>query len=185
MRSNLGEPILQYLRIKRVKKYIPQNASLLDVGCGNGNLLFNLANRLSYGEGLDQKVNSHTEGNIHLQSWHASMPLPFPSASFGAVTMMAVLEHLDNPRFVLSECLRVLEPAGRLLLTTPSPMAKPILEFLSFRLGIVSPQEIADHKHYFSKDEIRQFLLAVGFPVSAISIKYFQFGFNVFALAVK
>lgn len=133
----LGEPLLQYLRIKRVQKYIPQNASLLDVGCGNGNLLFNLANRLSYGEGLDQKVNPQTKRNINLQPWHASMPLPFLAASFEAVTMMAVLEHLDNPRFVLSECLRVLKPTGRLLLTTPSPMAKPILEFLSFRLSIM------------------------------------------------
>lgn len=183
--SIICERLFQRLRIVRIKRHIPQGASLLDIGCGNGKLLFSLANRLSRGDGVDKRVKSQNKGHIRLQSWLAKQSLPFPNDSFDIVTMTAVLEHLETPKFVLSECYRVLRRRGSLILTTPSPIAKPVLEFLAFRLGIVSPQEIADHKHYFSKNELRQLLLAVGFPESTIYIKYFQLWFNIFALAVK
>jgi SAM-dependent methyltransferase len=45
--------------------------------------------------------------------------LPVPDESFGAVVCTEVLEHISEPEMVLAELWRVLEPGGRLCLTTP------------------------------------------------------------------
>lgn len=65
--------------------------------------------------------------------------------------MLAVIEHLSYPIEMLKEIERVLKPSGILLLTAPSHLAKPVLEFLSYRLHIIDEREIRDHKRYYNK----------------------------------
>ena len=78
---------------------------------------------------------------------------------------------------------RILKPGGKLVLTTPAPCSKPLLEFLAFRLKIISAEEIMDLKHYFSNSEIKDILNNYGF--SEVPIKNFQFGFNQLAVGTK
>ena len=77
--------------------------------------------------------------------------------------MLAVLEHLEHPTPILREIRRVLTPSGKLVLTVPSKAAKPILEFLAFRLGIISRAEIADHKTYYDRRSLTRLLDQTGF----------------------
>src|SRR5580700_9097763 len=44
--------------------------------------------------------------------------LPFPDASWPVIVMIEVLEHLQEPARALAEVERVLEPGGKLILTT-------------------------------------------------------------------
>lgn len=45
----------------------------------------------------------------------------FPDATFGAVLLLEVLEHLtENPRPIWAEVARVLKPGGRVVVTTPN-----------------------------------------------------------------
>jgi 2-polyprenyl-3-methyl-5-hydroxy-6-metoxy-1,4-benzoquinol methylase len=46
--------------------------------------------------------------------------LPLPDEGFDVVTGVAIIEHLENPRFVARECLRLLRPGGAVLLSTPN-----------------------------------------------------------------
>jgi SAM-dependent methyltransferase len=46
--------------------------------------------------------------------------LPFPDASFGAVTMFDLLEHVPDHEVASEEALRVLMPGGFMLVSTPS-----------------------------------------------------------------
>lgn len=46
-------------------------------------------------------------------------PLPFEPASFDSVSMLDVLEHIDDQAAVLAEMARVLRPGGRLVVTVP------------------------------------------------------------------
>lgn len=49
--------------------------------------------------------------------------LPFEADSFDSVVFAEVLEHLSEPAAALEEISRVLEPGGRLFLTTPNPFS--------------------------------------------------------------
>jgi len=64
--------------------------------------------------------------------------LPFADESFQVVTMLAVLEHIEKEKQILREIHRVLIPGGKLVLTVPSVWSQPILEFLAYKLKIVS-----------------------------------------------
>lgn len=95
------------------------------------------------------------------------------------VCMLAVLEHLNYPLLMLKEIRRVLVKNGILLLTVPSHAAKPVLEFLSYKLHIIDEAEIRDHKRYFNKADLLD--LSQRADLSLESHSYFQFGFNNFA----
>ncbi len=50
----------------------------------------------------------------------ACAPLPFRDGAFGTVLCMEGIEHFENQTGFLRECARVLQPSGRLILTTPN-----------------------------------------------------------------
>lgn len=112
------------------------------------------------------------------------MKLPFEDGSFELVTMLAVLEHLVYPVDCLREIARVLVPGGVLLLTVPSHAAKPVLEFLAYRLHIIDAAEIFDHKRYYNKADIQREVSEAG-GLKMLSHSYFQLGMNNFAKIVR
>lgn len=185
------ETFLLNLRIKQIKKHLTALKNpefLVDLGCGyNAVFLRQIQKQENFKilAGLDLRVNfSLNRENLQLQEADLNKPLCFKDSIADIIVFLAVLEHLSEPLLCLKECHRVLKPGGFLFLTTPSPQARHILEFLAF-LRILSPQEVADHKHYFSKKEIREILGTAGFQNNNIKIKPFQFGFNNLVIAQK
>ncbi|MEK7541720.1 MAG: class I SAM-dependent methyltransferase, partial [Patescibacteria group bacterium] len=143
------DPLLARLRSRRIQPHIRRGSSLLDIGCGMGELLFGLADLLYQGVGIDQRTEDKTVGNIRLMAGRIDTVLPFADASFDAVSLLAVLEHLERPDAILREIRRVLRPGGTILITVPTIYAKPVLEFLAFRLHLISREGVADHKRYY------------------------------------
>jgi ubiquinone/menaquinone biosynthesis C-methylase UbiE len=179
------EPILRKFRIKRVIKHIPQGCRLLDVGCGHSaTFLRAISNHISEGVGVDFKVTTESVSNISTIQTHIENELPFADASFDVVTMLAVLEHIEDDVSVIAETHRVLKPQGKLILTVPSVWAKPVLEFLAFRLGLVSRSEILDHKQYYTRQKLMQDLIIEG-NFTNFYHYYFQLGMNNFCIVEK
>jgi SAM-dependent methyltransferase len=175
---------LQYLRHRKTIKYIPDNAKVLDLGCGlDGLLLKQIEEKLLKGVGVDLTVDPQAQSEkIRLVEFDLNKDLPFQDGDFNVVTSLANLEHITATRRIMQNIYRVLQPGGFLLLTAPSTYAKPLLEFLA-RLRIVSRQEIKDHKHYFNKRILIDLCRESGF--SSITHQYFQLGMNNFLRAVK
>ena len=186
MNEPILEPVLRRMRMRRVLPYIRehQDCRLLDIGCGwEARFLKSVAPFIAEGVGIDSKAPLLTEGKIRTERLTLTDSLPYADASFDIVTMLAVLEHFDHPEQLLCEIRRVLCPKGHLVLTVPSKAAKPVLEFLSFRLGIVSRNEISDHKAYYDHRSLAVLLSATGFTLQLHS--YFQLGMNNFCVAQK
>lgn len=179
------EPIFRRFRIRRVSSYINSGTVLLDAGCGvTARFLKDISPFIKSGFGIDKKAEPFERGNLKIvEGFFDGEPFPYPDASFDCVTMLAVLEHMANRREVLEEIYRVLRPGGVLLATTPSWAAKPVLEFLSFRMGVVNKEEVLDHKTYFWKSDLVSLMNSAGFK--DVHHKYFQFGFSNFVRAVK
>jgi 2-polyprenyl-3-methyl-5-hydroxy-6-metoxy-1,4-benzoquinol methylase len=187
LKEALLEPLLRRMRLARVQSWLPNGKSpeLLDIGCGwEARLLRELEPYIGKGVGIDFKAPPLTTRKLSTISCRLSDQLPFDADSFDVVTMLAVLEHLDRPREIVAEIARVLRPRGRLLLTVPSPAAKPVLEFLAYRMGIISRAEIEDHKTYFDREAlIGMFSDAQAWKI--LHHTYFQLRFNNFFVVEK
>ena len=183
----LFEGLLQNLRFPKIKPYILNRSKVLDLGCGyNAPLLRFFEDKISEGVGVDISVNKKgSTKKVTLLSRRLDKPLKMVKNHFDLVTSLAVSEHLNNPLVMYKTAYKALKPGGKFVLTTPSPTAKPILEFLSYRLGLISKQEIADHKKYYSISEIKNLLKTAGFKTRRIEISLFLFGLNTFAVAKK
>jgi ubiquinone/menaquinone biosynthesis C-methylase UbiE len=175
------EPILRRMRISKVLPILRKfpECKLLDVGCGwEAKFLKSVEPYISSGVGVDFKAQNLESAKLKTISTTLDNKLPFEDNSFDVVSLMAVLEHLEKPLDILQEIRRVLRDGGILIGTVPSKAAKPVLEFLSYKLGIVNEAEIRDHKQYFNKKDLLEIFAQAGFK--KIEHKYFQFGLNNF-----
>lgn len=184
MKEELLEPLLRFIRIKMIQKFIPKNCVLCDIGCGfNATFLQDISHHIKSGYGFDKKIQNCEFKNIIIKNLEISDNIPLENNSVDCVTLLAVVEHLDDPKKIMKESYRILKKEGILLLTTPSPKSKPLLEFLSFRLHIVSPVEIRDHRQYFSNAELQELMGNIGFRHVVVS--NFEFGLNSRAIGYK
>lgn len=187
MKEQFIEPFLRRMRISKVfdeVKSVP-NCILLDIGCGfNYKFLSLIEPYIAHGTGIDFKVDSIASGKVRTIQTTLNETLPFEDNSFDIVTMLAVLEHLEKPKEIVLEIARVLKKGGKLVLTVPGKRAKPVLEYLAFKLGVVSEDEIKDHKKYYDFIEIKELVEQV--PIlEIIEHRQFQLGMNNFCVIVK
>lgn len=186
MNEQILEPVLRRLRIRKILPVLRRfsDCRLLDVGCGwEARFLRDVEPHIAQGVGIDFKAPDYQTAKIRTMQAVLDKSLPFADASFDVVTMLAVLEHLAFPEAMVAEVFRVLKPGGMFVGTAPSTWAKPVLEFLSFRLNIVNPDEIRDHKQYFNRRSMKALLGWAGF--ADVEHKYFQFGMNNFFCSRK
>jgi len=187
MASNLAErwtfldKFIQRYRFVIIEPYIPSGCMLADLGCGTGLFLRFIKNRISAGYGIDTSTPDATNENIQFIKGNLEEGIPLEDQSVDVVTALALLEHLENPENLAIEIYRILKPGGRCLLTTPSPKAKPLLEFLAYRLKIISERDIADHKTYFARTMLNDLFV----KFDNVRVEYFQNGFNIFVMAFK
>ncbi len=182
MKEELLEPLLRRARLAKALPIIRQypQCTFLDIGCGwEARLLRSVEPHIAHGVGIDRKAPTIQSDKLRTLQGDLEATLPFDDNSFDVVSMLAVLEHLSDPLRVLIEIKRVLRPNGTLILTVPSHAAKPVLEFLAFKLKLVNPAEIADHKRYFGRRDLRALSDQAGLRM--LTHKYFQMGFNNFA----
>jgi 2-polyprenyl-3-methyl-5-hydroxy-6-metoxy-1,4-benzoquinol methylase len=180
------EPLLRRMRIAQVLPVVRRHPEcrLLDIGCGwEARFLRAVEPYVASGVGIDFKAPPLATAKLTTITATLSDRLPFADASFDVVTLLAVLEHLAEPRRMVEEIARVLRPGGQVVLTVPSHAAKPVLEFLAYRVHVVSEAEIRDHKRYYAAADLRTLLEGTGLAIERH--RYFQLGMNNFLIATR
>ncbi|MBX3736362.1 MAG: class I SAM-dependent methyltransferase [Candidatus Didemnitutus sp.] len=174
-------------RSRALHRLVPADATMLDFGCGHQAMfLRSVQTKIKRGVGLDYDATpAQPAPNLELRQFRFVDRFDYPDASFNLVTILAVLEHipLDQVDVLFREFSRILAPGGRILVTTPTPAAKPVLEFMAFRLKIISAPEIADHKHYYTEADLRA--LAARHGLSCPVYRRFLWGFNCLSAMEK
>ncbi len=184
------DDLIAAIRTGKLARNLPAHmGTVADFGCGfDARFVRRLLDtgRAENGIAVDLSLDAALMGD-HLTLVEADLntPLPLESESLDVACSLAVLEHLDHPDVHLRELYRMLRPGGTLLLTTPSPRAKPVLEFIAYDLHIIDAAEIRDHKQYFNEAGLRASLHAAGFDPARTSYKKFLFGMNQLVVAVK
>jgi SAM-dependent methyltransferase len=160
------EPALRASFAKRLKSALPAKpgARLLDVGAALG---FGVSEAASAGFaafGLEVSRSAArgaatvAPGTIVAAN---GLHLPFRAASFDAVALWDVLEHLSDPAAALREIARVLVPGGRLLLTT-GDVGSLLARFSGARWHLYT---LPEHLFFFSRRSLRLLLAAAGFEI--------------------
>ena len=134
---------------------------LLEIGCGNGRQLerFGLAGWHTTGIDFDATAVQTARAlglDVRLGDLAAQQ---FDDASFDAIVMSHVIEHVPQPASLLAECCRVLRPGGSLTVVTPNAQALGHRVYGRHWLGLDPPR----HLHVLSAGGLRTLVSAAGF----------------------
>jgi ubiquinone/menaquinone biosynthesis C-methylase UbiE len=101
---------------------LPIRGSLLDVGGGTGRVssqLRPLVDKLILTDAsLGMLRQAKRKENIYTSLAYAER-LPFPAESFERILVVDALHHFADQRMAISELVRILKPAGRLVIEEP------------------------------------------------------------------
>ncbi len=98
--------------------------TLIDVGCGTGTLWRVLEGRVPSYIGCDVvRYPGFPESASFVQADLNSAPYPLVGESADVVACVETIEHLENPRMVVRELVRIVRPGGLVLLTTPNQLS--------------------------------------------------------------
>ena len=180
------DKFLRHERFKKIKKHIPRNSVVCDLGCGkDAQFLKSILSFIGQGIGLDGVADDYKDSKLELKKIKIEKNLPLEDESCDIITLVAFIEHLSHPQEVLNECFRCLKPTGKLIITAPTPVAKPVLEFLAFKLHLIDEKEISDHKNYFWPQDLKRMIILAGFDKENIKSSFFELFFNNLIVARK
>jgi len=189
----LLEPLLARWRAHRANNLLParlRTGRILDIGCGSyPYFLAGTAFKEKFA--IDQvPMPKQTALAFQIESFTLNLNekpyLPFEDNFFSAITLLAVVEHLDPSSMerLFMETHRVLLPGGMVVMTTPAAWSDGLLKTMAqFRL--VSPEEIHEHAFAYTLPLLGWYFGRAGFEMRKLNFGYFELGLNLWATAEK
>jgi 2-polyprenyl-3-methyl-5-hydroxy-6-metoxy-1,4-benzoquinol methylase len=121
-----------------VQQYVPKNASLLEFGCGTGNLAALIADKdyKVLGVDISDRFVEHAKGMYQSSRGNLAFEtvgfgkLPYADESFDCIYTCAVLEHCYKVDEIIMDFHRILKKGGTLIIGTPnmlSPFTRVLL----------------------------------------------------------
>jgi arsenite methyltransferase len=175
---------------------IKHNMKVLDVGCGLGFPLIEIAERLgetSEVTGIDLwdgaiervklKIKIHDLSNVKVIKGVAE-ELPFDDSYFDLIVSNNGINNVNDMRVSLSECRRVCKPGGQFVITLN--LEETMIEFYNVFKDVLKKNNLISEiekiqKHIYSKrrplDEIKQLIVSSGFKIKNIDTDKFTLRF--------
>src|SRR6185295_11749166 len=100
-------------------------SAILEIGCGEGLMFEGTATHPIQMDVSMTRVRRARAKSRHLLCADG-YDLPFRSATFEVVLLIAVLEHTRDPQRILAEAQRVLKPGGRVLMVVPNDVTMSV-----------------------------------------------------------
>lgn len=174
LRTAVNPPRAAYFRRVLAPRLQAAPVRLLDVGCGGGLLAEEFARLGCDVTGLDRSLPTLAAAKAHAARSGLSIrylegsadALPFPEASFDAVSCCDVLEHVDDPGRVLAEIARVLKPGGLFLFDTINRTLRSKLVAIKlmqdWRLTRLMPRDVHVWEKFIRPDELQGWMALQG-----------------------
>lgn len=147
--------------LDKLHAYLPNGGRLLDGGCGAGGILLHARDRyechgIEISAYLAELANRNEGLNVQVGDLQT---YDFKGLTFDAITLVSIIEHLDDPAGMVRKCHDLLKPGGVLLLKTPNFMCMNRFIRRSGWPGLRPP----DHLVYFSPRNLQLLLEKAGF----------------------
>ncbi len=181
--------------LKFIKKYLPSQTSILDIGCGNGRFAKQILDEYTY-TGVDPSVELINIAKKDLPdlsdkfSFYDGVHLPFTDKSFDNVVSFAVMHHLPPSMIVswLKESKRVLKEDGVAIFsswdlwnTHQKELRKYYLKnkfsknFFNTYLGDIvlgfTSHKNTRYVHSYTEKEIRKYFALAGYNILEMSYR--------------
>jgi len=167
-------PLARVKSVINVKRFMDvagdlrQGARVLDVGCGNGELLVAVKEKRPDLElhGMDWYFPPETRANLErhgIKLIEARLEdSPLADAAYDMILMYQLIEHLWEPRTSLERLNRALVPGGRLTIETPNTDGydRPL-----FSSGTWGGYYVPRHLNLFNFDRLERLLSECGFEM--------------------
>ena len=130
------------------KAALPKGGRLLDVGTGTGDIALEALSRdpalsvtaADFSLRMMQVGRRRPAGQKVLWCQADALQLPFPDATFDAVTSGYLVRNVTDVRQAFEEQMRVVKPGGRVVCLDTSPVPRSALRpFVVFHLKVVIP----------------------------------------------
>ena len=143
-------------RFSRIKNACPPTGKWLDVGSGYGLWQDYLNHRAQENFGLEIEKQAFLYAqSLGIDLNHQSIENYISTERFAVITMCDVLEHVEEPLFVLSKCHELLKPGGLLYLQVPDVVG------LKYPFG--DSMGVPHHLWQFNVSTLRGLINKVGF----------------------
>lgn len=136
-----------------VKSLIPKGSTVLEIGCGTGDVLVH--SEPSRGLGIDisnniiaiAKAKHGTKKNLHFEMLDLFTVREILNYQF--IIMADVLEHLDDQTLFLAQLAKLVKPGTRVIISVANPFWEPVL-MLAEKLKLKMPE--GPHERLTIKD---------------------------------
>lgn len=145
------------------------SGTLLDVGCGGGFLLNKFSSSWDKkGIEFDARAVEHARTVLNLDVQQGEVnEITFPEASFDAIVLRGVIEHLAEPKVMIEHLLPWLKEGGLLYITSTPNTESLCAELYRQKWNLFT----ADHQIHFSKSNLIGFFKGLG--LTLLDSEYF------------
>lgn len=148
-----------------VRRHIPRNGPLLDIGCGTGDFLVRMmeSGYDAYGVEPSRAACDQAEKKLGTgRAFNSTLAeVGFPVEKFSTVTLWHVLEHVADISSLLREVRRILAPQGKVLIEVPNPLSWESRFCGEHWYGFDPPF----HIHHFTPARLQELLDDSGFRI--------------------
>lgn len=148
---------------------------LLEIGSAFGSLLYLCKKRgwKTYGVEISKPSSEFSRNILKLNVYTGIVQdANYRSNYFDVVSVLQTIEHVPDPRELITESFRILRSRGLLLITIPN-YSSLIVKLIREKYRFIG----RDHLFYFSPDNIKKLLKSIGF--SKITVKTYGFDAKV------
>jgi SAM-dependent methyltransferase len=161
-----------YAAVAAVLENAGATGAVVDVGCGRGEVWPFLRNRFTSYTGVDAVRYDGFPSACRLVRADLDRTIPLLDASADAVISVETIEHLENPRALARELVRIVKPGGWLLLSTPNQLSALSLLTLLLRGQHGSFQDVHYPAHLTALLEADLRRIASEIQLSDVRVEY-------------
>ena len=162
------------LEAKRVLSWcaeLPENALILDVGCGDGfhlNLLKQYGKKSWALEGIDIDKRAVAMAEKSDLKIHAGTveSLNLPKNQYDFAFMIQTIEHVAHPEMVLSAVFEILKPGGKLVVVTDNTDS---FDFRLFKRSHWGGYHFPRHWNLFNRKSLTKLVEKCGFEIAGLT----------------
>jgi len=146
--------------LARMARDLPPEPAILDIGCGTGGnaLLLREFGRVTGMDRSEAALELCRERGLSDLILSTAEDPRIPDSSYDLVTLLEVLEHVEQDTRAAQEACRVLRPGGRLLVTVPA-----------YPWVWSEHDEALGHVRRYTRRGLRDLLTGAGFRVTRLS----------------